>query len=43
MFAAAVISGALSPTPQTMGQLMVRIGTSAIPEEFEARLRDLIA
>jgi hypothetical protein len=43
MFAAAVISGALRPTPQTMEELMVRIGTSTIPEESEARLKDLLA
>ncbi|MGV8854083.1 MAG: hypothetical protein ACOH2L_05505 [Devosia sp.] len=42
-FAAAVISGALSPTPQTMEQLMIRIGASTIPEESQARLKDLIA
>ena len=43
MFAAAVISGALRPTPQTMEELMIRIGTSTIPEESEARLKDLLA
>jgi hypothetical protein len=43
MFAAAVISGALRPTPQTMEELMIRIGSSTIPEEFEARLKDLLA
>lgn len=43
MFAAAVIAGALSPRPKTMEELMLRIGTSAIPEESEARLRDLMA
>lgn len=43
MFAAAVIAGALSPTPQTMEELMLRIGTSTIPEESEARLKDLLA
>jgi hypothetical protein len=42
-FAAAVISGALSPTPQTMEQLIIRIGASTIPEESQARLKDLIA
>ncbi len=42
-FAAAVISGALSPTPQTMEQLIIRIGASVIPEESQARLKDLIA
>jgi hypothetical protein len=43
MFAAAVISGALRPTPQTMEELMIRIGASTIPEESEARLKDLLA
>ena len=43
MFAAAVISGALRPTPQTMEELMIRIGSSTIPEESEARLKDLLA
>lgn len=43
MFAAAVIAGALSPTPKTMDELMLRIGTSTIPEESEARLKDLLA
>jgi hypothetical protein len=43
MFAAAVIAGALSPTPQTMEQLIRRIGGSTIPVESEARLKDLLA
>lgn len=43
MFAAAVISGALPPVPQTMEQLIQRIGLSPIPEESQARLRDLLA
>jgi hypothetical protein len=43
MFAAAVIAGALPPVPQTMEELMRRIGTSPIPEESEARLKDLMA
>jgi hypothetical protein len=43
MFAAAVISGALSPTPKTMDELIMRIGTSTIPDEFEGRLKDLTA
>ena len=43
MFAAAVIAGALSPRPQTMEELILRIGTSTIPEESEARLKDLLA
>jgi hypothetical protein len=43
MFAAAVISGALPPVPQTMEQLIQRIGLSPIPEESQARLKDLLA
>src|SRR6218665_673198 len=43
MFAAAGIAGALPPTPTTMGELMQRIGISTIPEESEARLKDLLA
>ncbi|WP_297109622.1 hypothetical protein [uncultured Devosia sp.] len=42
-FAAAVIAGALPPTPQSMEELIRRIGTAEIPEESQARLRDLIA
>lgn len=42
-FAAAVIAGALPPTPQTMEQLIMRIGASTIPEESQARLKDLLA
>ncbi|SMQ66527.1 hypothetical protein SAMN06295905_1510 [Devosia lucknowensis] len=42
-FAAAVIAGALSPTPQTMGELLRRIGSAEIPEESQARLKDLLA
>ena len=42
-FAAAVLSGALSPAPQTMSQLFRRIGTSPIPEDSQARLKDLTA
>lgn len=42
-FAAAVIAGALSPTPKTMEQLIARIGASTIPEESLARLKDLMA
>lgn len=42
MFAAAVIAGTLRPTPQTMEQLIQRIGLSTIPEESEARLKDLL-
>lgn len=43
MFAAAVIAGALSPTPKTIEELMLRIGISTIPEESEARLKDMLA
>lgn len=43
MFAAAVIAGALSPTPKTMDELVRRIGSSPIPEESEARLKDMLA
>jgi hypothetical protein len=43
MFAAAVIAGALSPTPKTMRELVMRIGASPIPVESEARLKDLLA
>lgn len=42
MFAAAVLSGALPPVPQTMEQLLNRIGISPIPEESQARLKDLL-
>lgn len=41
-FAAAVIAGALSPTPESMQELIRRIGSSEIPEESQARLRNLI-
>ena len=40
-FAAAVLSGALAPTPKTLSQLYARIGGSTIPESSELRLRDL--
>ncbi|QQR40270.1 hypothetical protein [Devosia rhizoryzae] len=40
-FAAAVLSGALAPTPQTLSEFYARIGASDIPEESELRLRDL--
>jgi len=43
MFAAAVIAGQLPPTPQTMEELIRRIGSSEIPEESQARLKDLLA
>jgi len=42
-FAAAVIAGALPPTPQSMEELLRRIGSAEIPQEAEARLRDLLA
>ncbi len=42
-FAAAIIAGALPPTPQSMEELIRRIGSSEIPQESEARLKDLIA
>lgn len=42
-FAAAVIAGALLPTPKSMDELIRRIGTSEIPEESQARLKDLLA
>lgn len=42
-FAAAVIAGALPPTPQSMDELMRRIGSAEIPQEAEARLKDLMA
>lgn len=42
-FAAAVIAGAMRPTPQSMEELMRRIGSAEIPEESQARLRDLMA
>ena len=40
-FAAAVLSGALAPTPKTLSQLYTRIGGSTIPDGSEYRLRDL--
>ncbi len=42
-FAAAVIAGALPPTPQSMDELIRRIGSIEIPEESQARLKDLLA
>lgn len=42
-FAAAVIAGALPPQPQSMEELLRRIGSSEIPPESEARLKDLLA
>jgi hypothetical protein len=42
-FAAAVIAGALSPTPQSMEELLRRIGSAEIPPESQARLKDLLA
>jgi hypothetical protein len=43
MFAAAVLAGALPPTPQTLSELFQRIGNSTIPPESMARLKDLTA
>lgn len=43
MFAAAVIAGSMPPTPQTMDELIRRIGISEIPPESEARLKDILA
>jgi hypothetical protein len=43
IFAAAVIVGALSPTPETVEEVIRRIGTSTVPAEMEARLKDLRA
>lgn len=40
-FAAAILAGALPPRPETLNQLYARIGTSAIPEGSQSRLRDL--
>ncbi|MBJ3783908.1 hypothetical protein [Devosia sediminis] len=42
-FAAAVIAGALSPTPRSMEELLRRIGSAEIPQESQARLKDLLA
>jgi hypothetical protein len=42
-FAAAVIAGALPPTPQSMEELLRRIGSAEIPQESQARLKDLLA
>ncbi len=42
-FAAAIIAGALPPTPQSMEELLRRIGSAEIPEESQARLKDLLA
>ncbi|WDR03763.1 hypothetical protein PSQ19_06855 [Devosia algicola] len=41
IFAAAVLAGSLTPTPKTLDQLYLRIGTSEIPPEASSRLRDL--
>ena len=41
MFAAAVIAGALSPTPTSIEEVYARIGSAWIPPESELRLRDL--
>jgi len=42
-FAAAVIAGALPPPPQSMEELIRRIGASEIPPESQARLKDILA
>ena len=41
-FAAAVIAGALAPTPQSVEEVIRRIGSTEIPEESQARLKDLL-
>ncbi len=43
MFAAAIIAGALPPSPQSMGEVLRRIGSSPIPAESETKLMDLFA
>lgn len=43
IFAAAVIAGSLPPRPQTLSELFQRIGSSTIPPESQARLKDLTA
>lgn len=43
LFVAAVITGALSPTPQSMEELIMRIGSTPIPAELQARIKDLLA
>ncbi|KKB09914.1 hypothetical protein [Devosia chinhatensis] len=43
MFAAAIIAGALPPVPKSMEELIRRIGMSEIPQESEARLKDILA
>lgn len=40
MFAAAVVSGALSPRPQTVEELILRLGTAWSPPDSELRLAD---
>jgi len=40
-FAAAVLSGALTPTPKTLSELYARIGASDIPDNMQMRLKDL--
>ncbi|HEV7293293.1 MAG TPA: hypothetical protein VGN79_13345 [Devosia sp.] len=40
-FAAAVISGTLPPRPESMAELVRRIGSAPIPPEYQARLKDL--
>ena len=41
IFAAAVLSGALTPTPKTLNELYARIGSSDIPDTMQMRLKDL--
>lgn len=43
MFAAAVISGSLSPRPQSVNEVYLRIGITPVPTELEPRLKDLTA
>lgn len=41
-FAAAVLAGSLPPTPESLTQLLRRIGSAEIPEESLSRLKDLV-
>lgn len=43
MFAAAVIAGALPPKPETRAELLLRIGSSHIPQDTEMYLRNRLA
>jgi hypothetical protein len=40
MFAAALVSGALSPRPETPQELLLRLGTSWSPPDSDLRLAD---